>query len=122
LHGGRHAGHQSDAIRHLINVDAHRDALRETHPGEDRIYRGEPCLIRLRVRDVDATGDAADMSSNELTEAHELDSCWIALMDPLETALLEIAVDPEGIAVDDGDYLLTDIGVVAELHQRSRGR
>src|SRR5258707_520281 len=27
---------------------------------ENRIYRGEPFLIRLRVRDVDATGDAAN--------------------------------------------------------------
>jgi hypothetical protein len=47
-------------------VDANRHALRKPNPGEDRIYRGEPRLIRLRVRDVDATGAAADMAANEL--------------------------------------------------------
>jgi hypothetical protein len=57
LHGSRHASHEADAIRHLIDVDTHRHALRKPHPSEDRIYRGEACLIRLRVRDVDAIGD-----------------------------------------------------------------
>ncbi len=103
LHGGRHAGHQADAIRHLIDVDAHRHALRKAHPGEDRIYRGEPRLIRLRVRDVDATGDAADMATNELAVAHQLDGRRVAVMDPAETGLLEVAIDPEGIGVDEGD-------------------
>src|SRR5258707_2229151 len=109
LNGSCHASHQADAIRHLIDVDAHRHALRKAHPGEDRIYRGEPSLIRLRVRDVDATGDAADMAANELAVAHQLDGCRIALMDPPDHGLLEVAVDPVGIVVDDGDDRLTDI-------------
>ena len=29
LHGARHAGHHADAIRYLIDVDAHRNALRK---------------------------------------------------------------------------------------------
>src|ERR1700692_3166620 len=66
LHGSGHASHQADAIRHLIDVDAHRHALRKAHPGKDRIYRGEPRRVRLYVRDVDAAGDAADMARKEL--------------------------------------------------------
>src|SRR5713226_5554397 len=108
LHGGGHASHQPDAIRHLINVDAHRHALRKTHPGKNRIYRGKSRLIRLRVRDVDAAGDTADMATNRLAVAHQLNCCRVAFMDPSETGLLEVAVDPEGIGVNDGDQLLTD--------------
>ena len=103
LHGSSHAGHQADAIRYLIDVDADGHALRKADPGEDRIYRGKPRLIRLRVRDVDATGDTSDMATNELAVAHQLDRRRVAFMDPAETGLLEIAIDPEGISVDDGD-------------------
>src|SRR6266851_2375217 len=103
LHSSCHASHEADAVRYLIDVDAHWHALRKSHPGEDRIYRGEPRLIRLSVRDVDATGDAADMARNDLAVAHQLHGCRVALMDRAETGLLEVAVDPEGIGVDDGD-------------------
>src|SRR5882757_687681 len=82
LHGSCHASHQADAIRHLIDVDAHRHALRQTHSGEDQIYGGEPSLIRLCVRDVDATGDAADTATKELAVTHQLDGYRIALKDP----------------------------------------
>ena len=37
LHGARHAGGQYDAFGYLIDMDAHRDALGQPHPGEDRI-------------------------------------------------------------------------------------
>src|SRR4030081_2800908 len=99
LHGSRHPRHEADAIRHLIDVDTPRHPLQKPHPSEDRIHRGEACLIRLRVRNVDATGDAADMATNELAVAHQLDGCRIALLDPSKTGLLEVAVDPEGIRV-----------------------
>jgi hypothetical protein len=62
----RHAHHQAHALRRLINVDVHRHALREAHPGEDRIDWGEPRLIWLRIRDVDAACDAADVSSDDM--------------------------------------------------------
>src|SRR5260370_5623410 len=75
LHRGRRASHQAHAIGHLIDVDAHRHALGKAHPGEDRIYRREPCLIRLRVRDVDATGDAAAMATSALAIAPQRYSC-----------------------------------------------
>jgi len=78
LHGGGHASHQPDTLRRLIDVDAHRHALRETHPGEDWIYRGESWLIGLRIGDVDPPSDAADMSADELAVAHELDGCRVA--------------------------------------------
>jgi hypothetical protein len=45
LHGGGHPSHQADAIRHPIDVDAYRHALRKPDPGEDRIYRGKSRLI-----------------------------------------------------------------------------
>src|SRR5258708_29815203 len=55
------------------------------------------------------------MATNELAVTHQLDGCGVALMNPADTRLLEVPIDPEGIGVDDGDQLLTDSGVVAEL-------
>ena len=69
LHGGGHAGRKHHALGHLIDVDAHRNALRQTHSGEDRIDRGEPLAVGLRVRDVDAARDAADMAGDDLAVA-----------------------------------------------------
>ncbi|MEH2566073.1 hypothetical protein V1289_005700 [Bradyrhizobium sp. AZCC 2289] len=70
LHGGRHPSHEADAIRHLIDVDAHWHALRKPHPGEDRIYRGESRLIRLSVWHVNAASYAVDVAMDELAVAH----------------------------------------------------
>src|SRR2546430_11582628 len=53
-----------------------------------------------------------------LAVAHQLDTGRIALADRLEIGLLEIAIDPERIGIDDRDYVLADIGVVAELRQQ----
>jgi hypothetical protein len=39
-------------------------------------------LIRLCVRDVDATGDAADTATKALAVTHQLDGYRIALKDP----------------------------------------
>ena len=69
--------------------------LRKPQSGEDRIYRGEPCGVRLRVRDVDATGDAADVTTNELAVTHQFDGRQVPVVDPAETGLLEAPIDPE---------------------------
>jgi len=57
---------QPHAIRYLIDVDAHGHALSEAHPGEDRVDRGDALLVGLRICDIDATGNAADMAANDL--------------------------------------------------------
>jgi hypothetical protein len=101
LYSSCHASHEAHAVRYLIDADAHRHALRKPYPGEDRIYRGEPRLIRLRVRDVDAASDAVDMATDELAVAHQFDGFWVALMDAAKTGLLEVAIDPKRIGVDD---------------------
>ena len=66
LHGGGHSRREHHALGHLIDVDAHRDALREAHPGEDRVDGREPLPVGLRVRDIDGAGDAVDMAANDL--------------------------------------------------------
>jgi hypothetical protein len=48
---------------------------------------------------LDAAGDAADVSPNDLAVPHQLDGRGVAFMDLFETGLLEIAVDPEGVGV-----------------------
>src|SRR5271169_5366132 len=73
LHGRGHPSRQDHTLRHLIDVDAHRNALRQAHPGKDRVDLSQPLTVRLRVRDVDAAGDAADMAANDLAVAHQFD-------------------------------------------------
>ena len=103
--GGRAAGSIStvavmpaerhDVGRHLVDMDADRDALGQAHPGEDRVDGRDPLPVGLRVRHVDGAGDAVDVTEQDLAVAHELDAGRIADADRSEVRLLEIAVDPE---------------------------
>src|SRR5580700_4360168 len=120
LHSGRNTRHQADTIWHLIDVNMHRHSLRQAHPRKDWIHRGQPRLIRLCVRNVDATGEAADMTVNDLAVTHQLDFCRVSLMDLFEAGFLEISVDPKRICIDYGDYPLTYGGEVADLRQKVR--
>jgi hypothetical protein len=45
----RHTGDQANSIRYLINPDVHRNTLSKAYPSEDRVHRGKPLLVRLRV-------------------------------------------------------------------------
>jgi len=74
--------------------------------------------VGLRVCDVDAAGDAADMAANDLAVAHQLDARRVTYTDRAEIGLLEIAVDPEGVGVDERDFILPDIGVVPNCASR----
>src|ERR1700722_3702793 len=95
LHRGGHPGHESEALRHLVDVDTHRNPLREPHPGEDRINRGDPLSIRLCVRDIDLTRDAVDMATQDRAVAHQLYFSRIPNVDRREVGLLEISIDPK---------------------------
>jgi hypothetical protein len=66
LHGGRHSCRQDHTLGHLIDVDAHRNTLGQANPGEDWVDVGEPLPVGLRVCDVDAARDAADMAAINL--------------------------------------------------------
>jgi hypothetical protein len=57
LNSRGHARGKNNARRHFIDMDADRDALRETHPGKDRVDRGDALIVGLRIRDVDRAGD-----------------------------------------------------------------
>ena len=95
LHRGRHPGREDHTLRHLIDVNAYWDALRQPHPSEDRVDRGQPLSVGLRVRDIDPARDAADMAANDLAVSHQLDAGRVANLDRLEIGFLEISVDPE---------------------------
>ena len=47
-------------------MDAHRDTLRQPHPGEDRVDVGNPLPVGLRVGDIDRAGDAVDMAAHDV--------------------------------------------------------
>jgi hypothetical protein len=118
LDRGGHSGDEAHALRHPIDIDAYRNALREPHPGKDPVDQGHPFAARPSVGDSDGAGDAVDMSGERPIVAHQLDRCRIAFLDRFQAGFLEIAVDPIGIGVDDRDDVDADGCVVAEPDQR----
>src|SRR5262249_32634797 len=118
LDGGGHAGHKDDARRHLIDMHTDRDSLGEAHPGEDGVDGSDSLMIGRRIRNVDGAGDAVDVTTHDLTIAHQLDSSRIAYADRSKVRLLEISVHPEGIGVDERDGALADSDVIPHLRQK----
>jgi hypothetical protein len=49
LHSGGPPGREDYALRHLIDVDAYRNTLGKPHPGKDRVDRGDPLFVGLRI-------------------------------------------------------------------------
>src|SRR5262249_11058660 len=118
LDGSRHTGSKDHSRGNLIDMDADRNALSEAYPGKDRIDAREPLLIGLSVGDVNAASDAVDMPSSDLAVAHELDAGRVPDANRLELGLFEVAIDPERIRIHNGDLVLADTNVVAELREQ----
>src|SRR5215469_10110654 len=118
FHGGCLAGGENDALGHMIDMDTHRDALRQTYPGEDRVDLCEALRAGFRIGNVDAARDAVDVAANDVAVPHQLDLRRIALADGAQRGLGEVGVDPEGIGIDERHLVLPDIGVVSELREQ----
>src|SRR5262245_40643101 len=103
LDSSRLAGRQNHAVGHVIALYPHRDALGQAHPGEDRVDLRESSRAGLRIGNVDAARDAADVAANDLAMAHELNLHRIALANGTQGGLGEIAIHPKRIRVDDAD-------------------
>src|SRR5262249_19993462 len=93
VNGGCHAGRKNDDRRHLIDMDADRDALSKAHPGEDGVDICDPLTSSLCVRNVDRASDAVDVTTHDLAVAHQLDLSRIADADGGKVCFLEISVD-----------------------------
>jgi hypothetical protein len=61
LNCGGHAGRKDDIGRHLIDMDANRDALGQAYPGEDGIDGSNPLTVWPRVRNVDCAPGLAGL-------------------------------------------------------------
>ena len=118
LHSRSHPLDKLHALWDLIDVDADRDALRKTYPGEDRIDRGHPLIVGLRVRNINGAGNTVDVAANDLTVAHQLDLGWIPHADRCKVGFFEISVDPERISIDERNSVHPNIHVVADLRQQ----
>ena len=105
----------------MIDGDVDRNALRQAHPGEDRVHRGEPTAGRGGcVRHFDAAGDACDMSLDHAFPAHQAGARLIAIVYGVQRGFLEIAVDPEGVRVDQRHRPVACHGVVADTRDEVR--
>src|SRR5258707_11474359 len=96
-------------------MNAHRDTLRQTPPGEDRVDRRQALPVGLRVGDIDAAGEAADMAVNKLLVPHQLDRGGIAFVDRAQIGFLQITGDPEPVGRGPRYYLGSDLCRIAEL-------
>ena len=70
LYRGGHSGRQDHTWRHVIDMNAHRDPLGQTHPGKYRIDLSQALPVGLRVCDVDAPGCAAVICQPSLLADH----------------------------------------------------
>ena len=60
------AGGENDALGHMIDMDTRRDALGQTHPGEDGVHGRKSLRAGLRIRDVDAARKAVDVAADDI--------------------------------------------------------
>jgi hypothetical protein len=81
--------------RRPLDVDPHWYALREPHPGEDRIDVCKPHRIRLRIRRRNAARETTHFAQNDLAVSHQLDLRRIPFVVRGKSRLFEIGVDPE---------------------------
>jgi hypothetical protein len=95
LDRGCHAGDQADAVRYLIDPDAHWHPVGKPYPREDRVNVGKPLIVWLCVRDIDVPRDAGDLASHNRAVTHQFDLRRIALVDGGELRFLEIGIHPE---------------------------
>ena len=100
VNGRCHAGRKDDARRHLIEMDPDGDALGKPHPGEDGVDICDPLTGSLRIRNVDRASNAVDVTTHDLTVAHQLDLGRIADADGRKVCFLEISVDPERVSIN----------------------
>src|ERR1700730_10505334 len=60
-YSGGAPGDQKKVRRHIVKLDAHRDALRQTHPAEGRIDGSQQLAACAAVLVLDAVSDALDV-------------------------------------------------------------
>src|SRR5215469_15999986 len=118
VHCGGHAGRKDDPRRHFIDVDADRDALSKPHPGEDWVDICDPLTRSLCVRNIDRASDAVDVTTYDLTVAHQLDLSRIADANGSKVCFLEISVDPERVGVNQRNGVDARIYEVTKLRQQ----
>src|SRR6516225_10547248 len=118
VNGRCHAGRKDDPRRHLVDMDADRNALGKPHPGEDGVDICDPLTRSLCVRNVNCASDAVDVTTHDLTVAHQLHLSRIADADRSKVCFLEISVDPERVGVNQRNGVDARIYEFTELRQQ----
>src|SRR5262245_51840952 len=94
-HRGRAPGDEKQVRRHVVELDAHGDALGQTHPAESRVDESEQLARGGAVLVLDAERDALDMTRQHPRIADQLDLRLLADADAPQLGFLEIALDTE---------------------------
>src|SRR5712675_2767691 len=99
-YGGGAPGHEKKVRRHIVELDAHRDALRQTHPAEGRIDESQQFAAGCAVLVLDAISDALDVPCQHARIPDQFYGRIFADTDAPQLGFLEITLDAERVGID----------------------
>src|SRR4029077_19596503 len=106
-------GDQKKVRRHIVELDAHRDALREAHPTEGRIDESQQLAAGAAVLVLDAVSDALDVSRQNARIADQFYSRILADTNAPQLGFLEIPLDAVRVGIDQRKDSCAGIDVAA---------
>src|SRR5581483_256665 len=110
-YGGRATGHEEKVRRHIVELDAHGNALRQPHPAEGRIDESQQLAAGAAVLILDTVSDTLDVSRQHACITDQFDRRLFADMDALQLGFLEITLDAERVGADQRKHSRTGIDV-----------
>jgi len=114
-HRGGGADPERDALRNLIEVHPHRDALRQPYPLKGRADAGQQVVAGAAVALGDAPADAIDLALQGLVGiGHQGDDGRVAGAHVADQALAEVAVHPIARCVNQRQRRLVGDRLAAE--------
>jgi hypothetical protein len=100
-YGSRHTGDERHARRYPIDGDSDRNTLCQPYPRVDGVNTGETLSAGRRVGHADTSSDRRHVADDRGRITHQLDLGTIPNAHLRQLCLLEIAIHPEAIGIDD---------------------
>src|SRR5258705_1226406 len=99
-YSGGAPGDEKKVRRHIVEPDAHRDALRQAHPAEGRIDERQQLAAGAAVLVLDAVSDALDVPRQHARIADQFYSRILADTNAPQLGFLEITLDAVRVGID----------------------
>ncbi len=116
--GGGQARHERNSFGHVCDLEPHRHALGESHPGVNRIDARQALCTWRRIGHANAARDRVDTPDDRVIVAKQARLSDVADADVRHFRLLEIAVDPVAVGVYYGHVGHARTCIVPDAHQQ----